>query len=209
MAFFRRRRIFAHLLPTLPRGGGGEGEHFSEFIPATAVARHKENTMPQKQPTTTTVSKEKKPPPMRVIKTSKCRSLSGGSTLTHQFGHNKAEELFIRITANSGGGLFNKDWVAFEDIRNQFEACPEQITSHALAPLLRTKSANNAAFLMAVLLSENVIQPSKEKPRHFVLQKLEPFLGAVAALCKEKASTNSKSTPRRKQQPPKEKASEE
>jgi len=151
----------------------------------------------------TTSSKEKKPS-IQIIKTSKCPSLSGKSTLSYQVGCNEEKELFFRIIANTGGGHFNKDWMALEDAHNQFESCPEKINSHMLTPLLLRKSANSAGFFLAAMVAEKIVQPSTEKQRTYVLQKLEPFLEAMQKMINENLS--GKPTPRRKRQPPKPKA---
>ena len=45
-----------------------------------------------------------------VLKTAEAPSLSGKSTLTYQIGATSPEQLFIRISGNSGGGLYCKDW---------------------------------------------------------------------------------------------------
>jgi len=161
-----------------------------------------------KQNTNNTVnSKENAPAAITTVKTSKCPSLSGKSTLTYQLGCNQEQEIFFRILANDGGGHFNKDWMTLEDALNQFNACPEKVTSHMLTPLLMRKSSNSAGFFLATMLAEEIIKPSKEKQRCYTLQETKPFIETVTALCKEKVSGNSKSTPRRKQQPSKTKAS--
>jgi len=165
--------------------------------------------MPKQNTNDTSNHKESAETSIRAVKTEKCPSLSGKSTLTYQVGCNQEHEIFFKILGNTGGGHFNQHWMALEDALNQFQSCPEKISSHMLSPLLLGKSSNSAGFFLATMLAEEIIKPSKEKQRCYTLQKLEPFLGAVAALCKENASSNSKSTPRRKQQPPKEKASEQ
>jgi len=141
------------------------------------------------------------------IKTEKCKSLSGKSTLTYKIGCNQEKEIFFKIIANDGGGHFNKDWMALEDALNQFHACPEKITSNMLSPLLMRKSSNSAGFFLATMLAEEIIKPSEEKQRCYVLQESDAFTSRMADLCKEKASGNNKPTPRRKQQPPKSKTS--
>lgn len=45
-----------------------------------------------------------------VLKTAEAPSLSGKSTLTYQIGATSPDQLFIRISGNSGGGLYCKEW---------------------------------------------------------------------------------------------------
>jgi hypothetical protein len=45
-----------------------------------------------------------------VLKTAEAPSLSGKSTLTYQIGATSPVQLLIRISGNSGGGLYCKDW---------------------------------------------------------------------------------------------------
>ena len=141
-------------------------------------------------------------PDIQVIKLAKCKSLSGKSALSYQLGHNHQNELFIRIVGNNGGGFFGQDWVAYEDIINQFEACPEQITSMSLQGLFHRKSANTQGFILAALVAEGVIAPSKEKQRAYTLQDTEPFFKAMEQLRTDAEQGKSKPAPRRKQHPP-------
>lgn len=49
--------------------------------------------------------------------TGKCASISGQSTLTYEIGKHRAEgSLHLRITRNTGGGMWCKDWASFEAI---------------------------------------------------------------------------------------------
>ncbi|HRK38284.1 MAG TPA: hypothetical protein PK347_07830 [Burkholderiaceae bacterium] len=53
-----------------------------------------------------------------VLKTAESPSLSGKSTLTYQIGATSAEQLFIRISGNSGGGLYCKEWFDLSTIES-------------------------------------------------------------------------------------------
>lgn len=156
--------------------------------------------MPKSTTKKSSSSKENDAPSITPIKTSECPTLTGKSTLTYQIGHNQEKALFIRIIGNTGGGYFGKDWVAIEDIFIQLEQCPELITSTTIAGLFHRRSANNAGFTLAVLLSEKIIQPSKEKRRCFVLQPTQPFLDAMEKL--QKATGPMKKAAVKKKTPP-------
>ena len=47
--------------------------------------------------------------PMRVLKTSSCKTLSGKSTLTYQIGCNPDSIIHLRISRNDGGGFFSPE----------------------------------------------------------------------------------------------------
>ena len=133
------------------------------------------------------------PPPeptVRILKAGTCSTLSGKSTLTYQIGcnvvldGNAASEGLIRLHGNSGGGMFNRDWIALEVIRALLEKWPadKPITSYALFSLFRGKSSNSPAFLFAVLKGVGWIRQTSEKPRTYGHGDPEPFLAEVKAL---------------------------
>jgi len=53
---------------------------------------------------------------IRILKTGTCPSLSGKSKLTYEIGAGPASEICMRITKNSGAGMFGKGWVELEGI---------------------------------------------------------------------------------------------
>jgi len=62
---------------------------------------------------------------LRVLKQATCPSLSGASTLTYEIGTDAEGGLFFRITGNSGGGLFGKEWVAWSAIEPALAESPK------------------------------------------------------------------------------------
>jgi hypothetical protein len=64
----------------------------------------------------------------------------------------------MRITKNSGAGMFGKGWVELERVHKLVNDKP--ITSTTLAPLFKGGSANSAGFLLAVMKQEGLVQPS-------------------------------------------------
>jgi hypothetical protein len=48
--------------------------------------------------------------PIRILKSGTRPSISGASTLTYEIGYDS--EIRFRITGNTRGGLFGKEWVA-------------------------------------------------------------------------------------------------
>ena len=95
---------------------------------------------------------------IRILKTGTCPSLSGKSKLTYEIGAGPASEICMRITKNSGAGMFGKGWVELEGIHKLVNDKP--ITSTTLAPLFKGGSANSAGFLLAVMKYEGLVQES-------------------------------------------------
>jgi len=105
-------------------------------------------------------------PAVRILKSATCPTLSGRSTLTYQIGGDDTSAGLIRLHANTGGGIFNTDWIDLKVIRALLEKHPEdrQVTSHLLSSLYHGKSANSPAFLFAVLVAEGWVKRTGEKP---------------------------------------------
>jgi hypothetical protein len=95
---------------------------------------------------------------VRVLKTGTCPSLSGKSKLTYEIGAAADSSICMRITKNSGAGMFGKGWVELERVHKLVNDKP--ITSTTLAPLFKGGSANSAGFLLAVMKQEGLVQPS-------------------------------------------------
>lgn len=98
---------------------------------------------------------------IQVLKASECSSISGRSNLSYSIGSDAQKKVFIRITENTGAGLFSKEWTAI--------VLPDDkaITSGTLNSLFKGKSVNTAGFLLAVLIHEGVIKIVNEKPRKY------------------------------------------
>jgi len=132
---------------------------------------------------------------IRVLKTSTCKTLSGKSTLTYQVGVTPDEIIHLRITKNTGAGFFSNEWISFEDIYRTLEKRPEgsPVLSHFITPLLKGKSVNTSAFLLAALSHLRLLTPVKGKKRQHELLNPESFLDRVNAL-----SSTSKKAPVKK-----------
>jgi hypothetical protein len=118
----------------------------------------------------------------RILKTGTCPSLSGKSTLTYHLGRDAKNALFLRIHANTGGGFFSREWVAWKAIQSVLEKHPQPFTSIALHPLFRGKSANTPAFLLAVLKTEGLLRQLKGKQRSHEVMDFKAFLDGVNRL---------------------------
>jgi len=137
-------------------------------------------------------------PEIHILKAASCPSLSGKSTLSYQVGYgvNGANAsttepvIQLRVYANSGGGFFNKDWIALSTIQQLFDKCQSNkpITSFVLYPLFHGRSLNTPAFLLAVLKQEGFLQPVKDKQRNY--ERLDPtkFMAEIKSLIESMGS---------------------
>lgn len=89
---------------------------------------------------------------IKVIKTASCPSLSGRSTIAYEVG-GKGECQYIRLSGNSAGGIFCKDWISLTEILQILSVSPK-LTSKTLHPLYSGKSTNSPGFLLACILNE-------------------------------------------------------
>ena len=142
---------------------------------------------------------------IQVIKEATCLTTSGKSTLGYQVGVDPEGDIHFQVTSNDGGGFFSIEWVTLSDIQGAIEAWPEDqpITSMAFRKIYRGKSANNAGFLVAVLLAEGLLEPIGEKKRVHQACDPAPFLAQVEAL---RGSNRRKSPTRKAKASPKAKA---
>ena len=121
---------------------------------------------------------------VRILKTATCPSLSGKSTLTYSIGANTGGEIGFCIVANSGGGLFNREWVPAASIRALTDAIPKglPVRSSTFAPIFQGKSTNTPGFLTAALLNEAVLQALPDKPRCYQLTDPTAFIAEINGL---------------------------
>lgn len=99
---------------------------------------------------------------INIVKVESCPSLTGKSTLTYHMGCN-ADEILIRVHANTGGGYFSKEWITFSAILETLEKQTKPFSSMLLKPLFHGKSSNTPAFLLAALKHEGVIKDSEKR----------------------------------------------
>ena len=130
------------------------------------------------------MSKSKEQPDMRVLKTATCKTLSGKSTLTYQIGCTPESIIHLRISKNTGAGFFSDEWIAYEDIQEILKKRPRgtPVLAHLLTPLLKGKSVNTSAFLLAALTHLKLLRPLPKKKRVHELLDPRPFLDQVEKL---------------------------
>jgi len=133
---------------------------------------------------------------MKVLKTSSCKTLSGKSTLTYQIGVTPDSIVHLRISKNSGGGFFSDEWISLDDILRVLKkrSVDSPIMSHFLTPLLKGKSVNTSAFVLAALSHLKLLQPLPKKQRLHELLDPKPFLVQMEKLISSSAAVKTKST---------------
>ncbi len=120
----------------------------------------------------------------RIIKKDTCPTLSGKETLTYHIGCDEDNAIYFRIKANSGNGFFNKDWLSLADMQKAFGDWPvdSSITSFTLWSLLKGKSSNTSAFILAALKHEGIVATLKGKRRNHEYIEPVKFLAEMDKL---------------------------
>ncbi|MBJ6802067.1 hypothetical protein [Geomonas propionica] len=108
---------------------------------------------------------------IKIERVGTCQSLSGRSTLTYNIGCNEEKRLMISLVGNSGKGLFNKDWIFLGEVETVLAEYREPVSSKALYPLYKGKSANSSGFLMAALLKEGLVVEATGAENRFAFGK--------------------------------------
>lgn len=121
-------------------------------------------------------------PTMRVLKVATCPSNSGKGTLTYHIGCSSDQEIFFRVTGNTGGGLFSPEWISLSVIQPAFEQAPFPLTSYPLIKLYQGKSTNTPAFLMAALKNEGLVRNLEGKIRGYEITDSKAFMDEMNAL---------------------------
>ena len=109
------------------------------------------------------------------LKTAICTSSSGRSKLNYHIGEDPESSHHLRIYSNSGNGFCNDDWLSLSSIVSVLENTVGEFTTQVFQPLLRGKSKNTPAFLMAVLLQEGLVRQVSAKKRCYVLNDVKAF----------------------------------
>ena len=135
---------------------------------------------------------------IRTLKTGNCSSRSGKSTLTYLIGADSASEIHFRINGNTGNGFFNNDWVPLKIILELLGKSGGAFTSYALHPMLKGKSNNTPAFLIASLLEEGIIHRSVSEKRCYEMIDVSVFMAKIKPLLEAKTVIEKESKPTKK-----------
>jgi len=130
---------------------------------------------------------------MQILKrtTSKPILPSSESELTYEIGHDPTGKSFhIRLTGNTGGGLFSHEWIAIDAVLDSIQAIPDGETFKAVIfrPLYKSRSANNAGFLAACLRNEGLIVTPEKSVYGHLPGDGKAFLAAMRKLVAGKTS---------------------
>lgn len=135
--------------------------------------------------------------PIEVIFTGECLSLSGRSTLTFEVGQHTEDGTFHhRISSNSGGGMFSKQWVSASILQDIFVGATE-LNSKSFQTAFGQTSVNTAGFCLSSLKELGLIEvdPCNARVHRHVAGMV--FSKAVQARITE-ASGQTHKPPRRK-----------
>ena len=103
--------------------------------------------------------------PIETIYEGECPSLSGRSTLSYTIGrHTEDETLHLRISDNSGKGMWCKDWCSGSAIQDVVLGEGE-LTAKSFHVLHPGTSINNGGFILAVLKDLGLIRANEENTR--------------------------------------------
>lgn len=103
--------------------------------------------------------------PIEAIYEGECPSLSGRSVLTYAIGRHSADDtLHLRITSNSGGGMWCKDWASASAIQDVVLGEGE-LTAKRFHVLHPAKSINTGGFVLAALKDLGLIRANEENTR--------------------------------------------
>ncbi|MFI3222524.1 MAG: hypothetical protein QX191_05750 [Methylococcaceae bacterium] len=118
---------------------------------------------------------------IRTIKTGNCSSSSGKSKLTYLIGCGLESDIHFRIHSNTGNGFFNNDWMPLKTILELLGKAGSTFTSFSLNPLLKGRSNNTPAFLVASLLEEGIVHRSLSQKRCYELSDVTVFMSKIKA----------------------------
>jgi len=119
---------------------------------------------------------------MRVLKIATCPTNSGRAKLAYHVGCNPAHDIYFRVTANTGGGLFSPEWVSLKSMLATLEVARKPLASFPLLNLLKGRSINTPAFLMAAMKSEGIVRSLEGKIRGYEIVDNELFMTDMKAL---------------------------
>jgi len=125
-------------------------------------------------------------PNKHILKTSTCEALSGNGTIGYELSLDNNKALHIHITSNTGGGYFSNESIALTDIEGILFSLTddERLASTAFQPLLKGKSVNTPAFLMAALRNEGFVKPIGELKRYHQCIDAKSFKALIRKLQK-------------------------
>jgi hypothetical protein len=142
-----------------------------------------------------TVNQKSDDAAIRILKIAHCPSVSGKSTLTYHIGCTAACEICLRIYANTAAGMFSQEWVSWHAIEEALSRHVTGFTSAAFRSLIQGKSQNNAGFLLAVLLQEQLVIKEGDQKRSYTCLDSTAFLDQINRLLASNVSLQADDNP--------------
>jgi len=141
---------------------------------------------------------KKSGPDIQILAVETCPSVSGSSTLKYQIGMSAESSILLKVLSSSGSGFVNPTWFALDDILNVLVSHSVETpikSSHLAKGLeLEGRSRNDAAFLVAVLVANEILVPFGDRDK---FQWKYASADAFLAHC-EKLKAGNASKPSRK-----------
>ncbi|MFZ7319808.1 hypothetical protein [Comamonas jiangduensis] len=105
-----------------------------------------------------------------------CASISGRSMLTYEVGKGASQgDFYLRIVRNTGGGVWCKDWIPFEEIEAIVLGAKE-LKAQTFQCLHPGRSINTGGFVLAALGDLGLVRPMEANTRlheHVPMSTLE------------------------------------
>lgn len=136
-----------------------------------------------------TQQEEQSAPKMIVDYEAECPSVTGRSFLTFQAGRLPDQENpvpHLRISRNSGGGMFCKEWAPIQQI-DAIIAKAENVTARTFDEVHPGRSINTGGFILAIVKNLGVVQPKEDNTRH---HERVPGMTVLQALSKRITEAN-------------------
>jgi hypothetical protein len=103
--------------------------------------------------------------PIEVILKGECPSVSGRSVLDFEVGRSSADgTLHLRISDNSGKGMWSKEWCGASDIQD-IVLGEGGLTAKSFHPIHAGRSINTGGFILAALKELGLIRANEENTR--------------------------------------------
>jgi hypothetical protein len=159
-------------------------------VPARKKPTTTTNDSQEASVTTINEKKQAESGSYKIIKTATTPSLSGACDLQYQLRLSESGDLCLRIHSSTGTGLYSRQWISLDEAwkcLTDWDHGP--VTALALFPLWKYRSINTAGFVLAVLVSLELLTPSEEKKRHWDLASEDQYQATVQALIKQHSAS--------------------
>ena len=150
--------------------------------------------------TPTTPTDETDETGMTIIRSARTMNLLQTATIEYEIARDDTDGVWVHLSDYEGNGNYCKAWVNLDKAiasLQEFEK-RQAITSFALKDVFPANtSCNSWSFLMAVLVTEGLVERREDNKRQFRLCDQAPFLASVAS-SKASHSPPGKGKPRAK-----------